>query len=79
MGRALVTGLMAQARAGGARRLFLEVAQDNAAALALYTAAGFIQVGRRPGYYSRPDGSAAALVLAFDLSAWAPPGGPADM
>lgn len=53
----------------GARRLFLEVAEDNAGALALYRDLGFQQEGRRKGYYKRADGPAAnALVLALDLA-----------
>jgi ribosomal-protein-alanine N-acetyltransferase len=36
--------------------MFLEVAEDNAAALALYTAAGFATTGRRRAYYRRPGG-----------------------
>jgi ribosomal-protein-alanine N-acetyltransferase len=52
----------------GARRLFLEVAEDNAAALGLYRGLGFREEGRRKGYYKRADGPAAnALVLARDL------------
>src|SRR5262249_36156418 len=54
------------ARAGGARRLMLEVAEDNAAARAFYARAGFAEVGRRRGYYrARGLGEAArdALVL----------------
>lgn len=44
--------------------LFLEVAADNAAARALYVAAGFAEVGRRRGYYARIGGAAVdALVL----------------
>ena len=35
----------------GARQCFLEVADTNAAARALYASAGFVEVGRRPGYY----------------------------
>lgn len=35
----------------GAPRCFLEVAEDNAAARALYAAVGFAEIGRRPGYY----------------------------
>lgn len=51
-----------------ARRMFLEVAADNAPALALYRRQGFTEVGRRTGYYPRPDGHAAtALVMARDL------------
>lgn len=56
------------ALAGGAGRLFLEVAEDNVAARALYARAGFTEAGRRRGYYARTDGPAAdALVLALDL------------
>lgn len=52
----------------GVAHLFLEVDQLNAAALALYRRYGFAQVGRRPGYYARPDGTRAmALVLRCDL------------
>lgn len=40
--------------------VFLEVAAANAAARALYAAAGFTEVGRRPGYYGP---GADALVL----------------
>ncbi len=39
----------------GARKIFLEVAEDNAAALALYLGAGYSEIGRRPGYYRRAD------------------------
>ena len=35
----------------GARQCFLEVADNNTAAQALYASAGFVEVGRRPGYY----------------------------
>jgi len=54
--------------AGGVRHLFLEVDEGNAAARALYARSGFAEVGRRTGYYRRPDGSTAnALVLRRDL------------
>ncbi len=56
------------AQALGAIRLFLEVAEDNAPARALYTALGFQPAGRRRGYYARKDGPAAdALILALKL------------
>lgn len=54
-----------QAGADGAERLLLEVSEANAAARALYEAAGFTEIDRRPGYYR--DGSA-ALVLARALT-----------
>ncbi|RZJ05561.1 MAG: GNAT family N-acetyltransferase [Brevundimonas sp.] len=68
LGRGLVAQAAAQAGAAGATRLFLEVADDNVAARALYLASGFEQVGRRPRYYARPDGSRRdALLLSLNL------------
>ena len=43
--------------------LFLEVAETNSAAHALYTELGFRQVGRRPGYYRSATGREDALVM----------------
>lgn len=40
-----------QLAARGVERLFLEVAEDNPAAIALYETSGFGLVGRRRGYY----------------------------
>lgn len=52
----------------GARRMFLEVAEDNAPARALYGSLGFQAAGRRPRYYPRADGPAVdALVLVLSL------------
>lgn len=49
--------------------MFLEVASDNAAALALYQQAGFHQAGVRRRYYLRPGRPAGdALVLRRDLA-----------
>ena len=68
LGARLVREGVAGAAAQGATRLFLEVADDNAAALALYARAGFSEAGRRPGYYARPDGGRQdALILALNL------------
>lgn len=70
LGRALLAEAMAAARRAGARRIFLEVAADNGAALALYAAAGFTRQGLRGGYYRRADGAAVdALVLGCALGA----------
>jgi ribosomal-protein-alanine N-acetyltransferase len=55
---------MAGAVARGAAAMFLEVSDRNAAARALYAAAGFAKAGRRKRYYA--DG-ADALVLRADL------------
>ena len=57
LGRGLVDACIAGAAADGAERLFLEVGDGNAPALALYGKAGFRECGRRKGYYRRSDGS----------------------
>mgnify|MGYP001050126691 FL=1 len=68
VGRELLTRQMRRLAEQGVARLFLEVAEDNVAALALYRRLGFREEGRRKGYYRRADGPAAnALVLARDL------------
>jgi [ribosomal protein S18]-alanine N-acetyltransferase len=66
LGRALLAAALAEAAARGARTMFLEVAVSNQVALALYSAAGFTAVGRRPRYYA--DGQD-ALVLRAALGA----------
>ncbi|MBE7218714.1 MAG: GNAT family N-acetyltransferase [Caulobacteraceae bacterium] len=63
VGRTLVEA----AAALGGDALFLEVAQDNAPARALYAACGFREAGRRRGYYARTAGPPVdALVLRRD-------------
>ena len=69
LARRLVARFLYQARLRNAERAFLEVAADNAPALALYGAAGFLPAGRRRGYYLASDGHRTdALVLARDLT-----------
>ena len=53
VGAALLSKAIAEAAKAEAGRMFLEVAADNAPALALYRRAGFRDVGRRPRYYAR--------------------------
>lgn len=73
LGARLVHEGATTAAARGAARLFLEVADDNTAALALYARAGFAEAGRRPGYYARPDGGRQdALILALNFPATLP-------
>lgn len=65
---ALVEMAARRAELAGAGRLFLEVAEDNLAARALYARLGFEPVGRRPRYYARANGPAVdALLLARNL------------
>ena len=75
VGRALLEQASARCAADGAEALFLEVAQDNAPALALYRGAGFTEAGRRKGYYRRPAPAEPidALVLRRRLTAAAQP------
>ncbi|MBX3494867.1 MAG: GNAT family N-acetyltransferase [Parvibaculum sp.] len=69
LGRRLVEAAAATALAGGAAALFLEVAEDNEPALALYRRLGFREVGARPGYYARGQTRIAARVLKLDFGA----------
>jgi ribosomal-protein-alanine N-acetyltransferase len=67
IGRALLAAGLAAARTMGARSLYLEVGEDNAAARAFYAGAGFREIGRRVGYYSRGEGGVDALILKLTL------------
>ena len=68
--RALVARFLTAAQRAGAERVFLEVAEDNAPARALYAGCGFSAAGRRPGYYRSAAGApVAALILARGLDA----------
>jgi ribosomal-protein-alanine N-acetyltransferase len=66
--RRLMDAIRIGVRAHMGDKLFLEVAEDNAAARRLYESYGFKPIGRRPGYYKRPSGPAmAALTMRCDL------------
>lgn len=54
IGRALVSELISRAAAHGIGTIFLEVRDSNEAAIRLYEAEGFGQVGLRRRYYSSP-------------------------
>jgi ribosomal-protein-alanine N-acetyltransferase len=64
LGRRLLAGTLAAARAMGVRRATLEVRRSNDAAQRLYAAAGFRVVGVRAGYYSEPVEDALVLSTA---------------
>lgn len=68
-GRALLRALIATALDHGARELFLDVRDDNTVARALYASEGFVELGRRPGYYQPDDVD--AVVMRLDLRSWA--------
>lgn len=68
IGRALMQAVFTDLLHSPARRMFLEVDEQNHAAIGLYRQLGFATLSSRKGYYARPDGSAAtALVMARDL------------
>jgi ribosomal-protein-alanine N-acetyltransferase len=68
VGRGLLESHLRNLERGGVRRVFLEVDESNAPARALYARFGFVEAGRRPGYYPKPDGTrATALVLRRDI------------
>lgn len=63
--RALVTALQAWAQDQGARALDLEVRVSNAVAQSVYQRLGFVQAGRRAGYYQHPAEDALLLRAIF--------------
>jgi tRNA threonylcarbamoyl adenosine modification protein YeaZ len=67
LGRALLSAAIAEAEQRGAKAVFLEVGRDNPAALALYAALRFANVGSRKGYYGGRDASVLRLSLPADL------------
>ena len=68
VGVALLRAMIDDLLMSPAKKLFLEVAADNVAALKLYGKFGFQKVSERKGYYPRPDGTpATAIVMARDL------------
>ncbi len=67
--RRLIDCLAADMRRDLPCRLFLEVSVENAAALALYCASGFIEIGTRKQYYAMPGRTPVdAKILARDLA-----------
>lgn len=66
-GCALVQAAQRKSVEGGARVMFLEAAEDNQAALAMYLRLGFRIVGRRTGYYQRSHGPCDGVTMRCDL------------
>jgi [ribosomal protein S18]-alanine N-acetyltransferase len=63
VGKRLLGVLIERATAGGMNQAFLEVRPSNTAAIRLYLALGFEQVGMRRGYYQAASGREDAAVL----------------
>ncbi len=69
VGKMLVEGLVRAVQRAEVRRMFLDVATDNAAALHLYSKMGFTPSGVRKGYYARPGAAAVdAVTMARTLT-----------
>ena len=67
LGRAMLREVLEIAHAKNMRCVFLEVRASNAAALALYRSAGFINIGMRRGYYRNAGGGEDAITMACEL------------
>lgn len=63
VGASLVTSAGVAALVRGAASMHLEVAEDNAAARALYAKLGYQEAGRRRAYYAASDGRVDAIVM----------------
>jgi len=63
MGSRLLGEAMQIARGMNIRRMLLEVRTSNVAALGLYCAAGFSEIGLRRGYYPADNGREDAIVM----------------
>lgn len=63
VGRRLLSAFETEAKARGARTVFLEVAETNAAARCLYAGAGYASAGYRRDYYGPAGARTGALVL----------------
>lgn len=69
LARSLLDAGESQAGFSGVDIMFLEVAEDNEAAINLYKRAGYEAFGRRPAYYRRMNGRVAALTFRKKLDA----------
>jgi ribosomal-protein-alanine N-acetyltransferase len=67
LGRRMLVYLLERGAAAGMSEAFLEVRPSNSAAIRLYQAIGFEQVGMRRGYYQAAGGREDAAVLRLTL------------
>jgi [ribosomal protein S18]-alanine N-acetyltransferase len=67
LGKYLLTYLIKDLKQAQIKHLFLEVACDNEAAIALYEKLGAQPIGLRRNYYWRSEGSVDALCMCFSL------------
>lgn len=67
LGRRLLNAALEIARESNMQRMLLEVRHSNFAAVALYRASGFQEIGLRRGYYSADIGREDAVVMEYAL------------
>ncbi|MDP1653253.1 MAG: ribosomal protein S18-alanine N-acetyltransferase [Rhodocyclaceae bacterium] len=67
LGRAMLEFLCGAAREAEMKRMLLEVRVSNVAASAFYRHTGFVEIGRRRGYYPADTGREDAVVMARNL------------
>jgi ribosomal-protein-alanine N-acetyltransferase len=67
IGRQMLKLLVERSAEAGMQDVFLEVRPSNLHAIALYQSVGFIEVGRRRGYYQAVEGREDALVLKLSI------------
>jgi [ribosomal protein S18]-alanine N-acetyltransferase len=67
LGGLMLRAVIDVAREKNMRKIFLEVRVSNAAAIALYRANGFVEIGLRRGYYQHTNGREDALLMACEL------------
>ena len=63
LGKRFLDWLAEGAKTRGARDFYLEVRPSHAAALRLYARSGFVEIGRRRGYYPAAGGREDAIVM----------------
>ena len=67
-GARLMDDFLCKSETLGAKELFLEVAENNASAIALYTRSGFKNVANRPKYFKQNSGPALnALIFKYTI------------
>ena len=67
VGRMLVCELVRRLQENKVSCLTLEVRASNEPAISLYQSLGFVEVGRRPGYYHKPKEDALILRKEWDV------------
>jgi [ribosomal protein S18]-alanine N-acetyltransferase len=67
LGRRMLSQALDEARRRGVGEIFLEVAEDNEAAFALYTRSGFLRVGCRPAYFRGAQGRVSGAIMCANL------------